>query len=207
MCQLAARQRRSRAGLQAQELLVLEEQHCLACAKYDGSREEVQKETEWGKKKTTEVWTTGLLGTELSVQTIPCLPMVRPTKPRSSRSNTEMQPKHSSFKIQDFLAFSKKPLYDKKPSCLYKGRGRKRREEVFLSTEHSYHHAWQHNLWTQQGRQEVLWAEEWLQWQQCSICSTYELAEQNPELSLGDWNRGKQVTNYKGKFAPGEGRQ
>lgn len=36
----------------------------------------------------------------------------RPTEPSSSGSCTETHPKYGAFKIQDFLAFNAKPLYD-----------------------------------------------------------------------------------------------
>jgi len=48
------------------------------------------------------------------------------------------------------------------------------------------------------------WAGEWLQQQQRSICSTYELAEQNPRAITGSLEQRKTGNKHKGKSAPGE---
>jgi len=197
-CQLAARHRRSRAGLQAQGLLVQEEQCWLERAKYDGSHEEVQKEAEWGKRrlKATEIWTTDLLGTDLSARIIPCLPMRRPTTLKSFRSNTEMQPKHGTFKIQDFLAFSKKPLYDKKPPCLYKRRGRR---EEFLKYRAQLSSCLTTQIFVDPARmmKGCLGLENGYSNSNAAFAPPMNWLSKTPELSLGVWNRGKQVTNTK----------
>lgn len=109
----------------------------------------------------------------------------RHSKPRSSGSHTETHPKHGTFKIQDFLPFNKKPLYEQKPFCLYKGRGR--REVHFLRTEHVYCHAWQSNSLTIQLR----WREDPLGWSsyyngsKAAFTLPSPLAEQNPRV-LGE---------------------
>lgn len=63
------------------------------------------------------------LGTGMNVGTGPCFYPQGPIKPRFSGSHTETHPKNGTLKIQDFLAFNKKPLYDQKPSYPYKGGG------------------------------------------------------------------------------------
>lgn len=155
MCQWALRVRLRRSGAELQgQGLVLTEQHCQEWWPW-GDSEMCWIRWKVRGLKLSEVTMTDLSGTDLNVQIIPCLLMRRPAKPKSSGSHTETQPKHSIFKIQDFQAFSEKPLYQKRPCCLYKGTGR--REKELLSTKHGYCHAWRSNSQSSWDDERTLW--------------------------------------------------